>query len=43
MNFAELRDGIDLTLYFYNIAANPCFLVKDDEFLYLKRAIVYSK
>jgi len=34
----ELREGIDLTLYFYNIAANPCFL--DGDFLAERAAAI---
>lgn len=34
----ELQDGVNLTLYFYNIAANPCFL--DGEFLAARAAAI---
>jgi len=34
----ELQDGVNLTLYFYNIASNPCFL--DGDFLAARAAAI---
>lgn len=34
----ELQDGVNLTLYFYNIASNPCFL--DGDFLAARAAVI---
>ena len=34
----ELRNGVNLTLYFYNIASNPCFL--DGDFLAARAAAI---